>query len=135
MLDGSAQVKVESGAADFSVFESAQAVSQAGVPLHRHRQYDEAFFIVEGHMTFVIGAKRVEGLGPGAFAFAPRGVAHGFANPGPGPARMLIIGSPRVQALVEEVAPLLQSNAPDMQAVAEAFARHHSEMLPPAGQA
>ena len=37
------------------------------------------------------------------FVFVPRGVWHAFSNPGPGRARVLVIGSSPVQALVEEI--------------------------------
>lgn len=128
-----AQVKLESGVADFSVFESTSPVNPIGVPLHRHRSYDEAFFILEGEMNFVVGDHRSERLPPGTFVFAPRGVAHSFANPGPAAARMLVIGSPGVQALVEEVAPLVAARPPDLAAVNAAFARHDSEIVAPKG--
>jgi Cupin domain len=53
-LGGSAQVKVESGTADFSVFEQ-QLPPGSSVPLHSHDRYDEAFYVLEGEMHFVVG--------------------------------------------------------------------------------
>jgi mannose-6-phosphate isomerase-like protein (cupin superfamily) len=121
-------VKVESNVADFSVFESVHGPNPAGVPMHRHGSYDEAFFIIEGQMQFEVGDRK-ELCGPGTFVFVPRGQAHRFANPGPSQARVLVIGSPRVQSLVEEVAPLVNARPPDLAAVTAAFARHNSELL------
>lgn len=125
-----ATVKVESGQADFSVFESMHEANPIGVPFHRHRSFDEAFFVIEGEMEFVVGEKN-ERCGPGAFVFVPRGQAHRFANPGPGVARVLVIGSAGVQALVEEVAPLVNQKPPDIAAIEAAFARHDSELVRP----
>jgi quercetin dioxygenase-like cupin family protein len=126
-LGGSAQVKVESGAADFSVFEQ-QLPLGSSVPLHSHDCYDEAFYVLEGEMHFVVG-DTTSVAEAGAFVFVPRGAAHRFWNASPIPARMLAIGSSQVQALVEELAPLLRSTPPDAAAINAAFARHHSRVL------
>jgi quercetin dioxygenase-like cupin family protein len=131
MLDGRAQIKLGSGQADFSVFQQRTDVDPAGVPPHRHRSYDEAFFVLEGEMTFDVGERQSSRAGPGTFVFVPRGVPHRFANPGPTTARMLVIGSSGIQALVEEVAPLLAASPPDLQAVNEALSRHDSEIIAP----
>ena len=87
-----AAVKVESGSADFSVFESSPPPGLRGPAPHVHRSYDEAWFIIEGTMEFLLDGQR-ERQGAGGFAFVPRGVVHSFANPGPAEARMLVIGS------------------------------------------
>ncbi len=129
MLGGSARIKLESGRGDFSVFESAPPVNPHGAILHRHLSYDEAFFVLEGEMNFVVGDERRERSATGTFIFVPRGVPHSFANPGPGTARMLVIGSSGVQSLVEEVAPIIATNPPDAEAVKAAFARHDSELV------
>ena len=122
------RVKVESGTADFSVFESTMSPNPAGVPLHRHRSYDEGFFVIEGEMEFVVG-ERTERVAAGGFVLVPRGVAHRFANPGPATSRMLVIGSSGVQALVEEGAGHLNQDPPDMAAFKAVFARHDSELV------
>jgi len=126
-LGGSARVKVESGAADFSVFEQ-QSPPGSSVPLHVHDRYDEAFYVLEGEMRFTVG-DTTDIAEAGAFVFVPRGEAHRFWNASQAPARMLAIGSPQVQALVEELAPLLRSTPPDVAAISVAFARHHSRAL------
>jgi len=46
-------------------------------PMHRHENEEEGFYIVDGAVTvFADGAEHE--LGPGGFAFVPRGTAHGF---------------------------------------------------------
>jgi hypothetical protein len=52
----------------------------------------------------------------------PRGVTHTFANPGPGPARILVIGSSPVLALVDEMGRLAQANRLTKENVADVYA-------------
>jgi len=101
-------VKVESGSADFSVFESSPPPGRPGLAPHLHRSYDEAWFIIEGTVEFLLDGQR-ERQGAGGFMFVPRGVMHSFANPGPAEARMLVIGSAPAQAMVEEVGQLSEA--------------------------
>lgn len=60
---------------------------------HVHAQEDDAFYIVEGEMTFVFGDRRVTAA-PGTFVLVPPGVRHGFRNEGIRPVRMLNIHAP-----------------------------------------
>lgn len=47
----------------------------AAPPLHVHE--DEAFYVLDGEYTIYLGSKSLN-AGPGALAFGPRGVAHGY---------------------------------------------------------
>src|SRR3954447_10448761 len=60
---------------------------------HVHDQEDDAFFIIEGEMTFTFAGEEVEAP-PGTFVLAPPGVLHGFRNDGTVPVRMLNIHAP-----------------------------------------
>jgi mannose-6-phosphate isomerase-like protein (cupin superfamily) len=60
---------------------------------HVHEGEDDAFYILEGEMTFVLGAEEVAAP-PGTFVLAPPGVEHGFRNDGPVPVRMLNMHAP-----------------------------------------
>jgi mannose-6-phosphate isomerase-like protein (cupin superfamily) len=60
---------------------------------HVHRDEDDAFYIVEGEMTFIFGDQR-EPAPPGTFVLVPPGVEHGFRNDGTRPVRMLNIHAP-----------------------------------------
>lgn len=64
-----------------------------GPPMHLHRHEDEAFYVLDGEVTFTIG-DRVREAGPGAFVFLPRGVPHTFVVSEPGPARLLQLTTP-----------------------------------------
>jgi len=62
---------------------------------HVHGDEDDAFYILEGEMTFFFGDEDEEAIAPpGTFVLVPPGVRHGFRNPGPGPVRMLNVHAP-----------------------------------------
>jgi mannose-6-phosphate isomerase-like protein (cupin superfamily) len=62
---------------------------------HVHGDEDDAFYILEGEMTFFFGDEDEEAVAPpGTFVLVPPGVRHGFRNPGPGPVRMLNVHAP-----------------------------------------
>ena len=60
---------------------------------HVHADEDDAFYILEGEMTFVFGDDTAV-AGPGTFVLVPPGVEHGFRNDGSGAVRMLNIHAP-----------------------------------------
>lgn len=64
----------------------------AQAPLHLHRKEDEAFYVLEGKVTFRIGGETIKGR-PGSFVFGPRDVPHTYTVDS-GPARMLFLLSP-----------------------------------------
>jgi mannose-6-phosphate isomerase-like protein (cupin superfamily) len=60
---------------------------------HTHDTEDDAFYIVEGEMTFVFRGEEAAAP-PGTFVLVPPGVEHGFRNDGAQPVRMLNIHAP-----------------------------------------
>jgi mannose-6-phosphate isomerase-like protein (cupin superfamily) len=60
---------------------------------HVHAEEDDAFYIVEGVMTFMLDDGDVQAP-PGTFVLVPPGVRHGFRNDGDVPVRMLNIHAP-----------------------------------------
>ena len=58
-------------------------------PLHRHRSWDESFYVLAGTLTVHADGKTYE-LPPGAFMRVPRGTPHGQANYGSTPVRFLL---------------------------------------------
>ena len=60
---------------------------------HIHRDEDDAFYILEGEMTFIFGEEAVAAP-PGTFVLIPPGVEHGFRNDQAQPVRMLNIHAP-----------------------------------------
>ena len=64
-----------------------------GPPMHTHENEDDAFYVLEGEMTFLVEDERVV-AGPGTFVLVPPGVTHTFANEGDEPVRMLNVHAP-----------------------------------------
>ena len=60
---------------------------------HVHQEEDDAFYIVEGELTFLFGEERVT-ASPGTFVLVPPGVRHGFRNDQSTPVRMVNIHAP-----------------------------------------
>jgi quercetin dioxygenase-like cupin family protein len=123
-------VKLASGDGDFSIFESSPPPDGSGPPAHVHRSYDEAWLVTEGIIDFQLDGN-TQRAGTGSFVFVPRGVSHAFSNPGPGAARIVVIGSGPVQAMVEELGGLSDKGPPDPARIAEVFRRFDSELRPP----
>src|SRR4028118_1247617 len=49
----------------------------AKAPLHLHRKEDEAFYVLEGEMTFQLGEETIKAR-PGSFVFGPKDVPHAY---------------------------------------------------------
>jgi quercetin dioxygenase-like cupin family protein len=64
-----------------------------GMPLHVHPSFDEAFYVLEGRLTFRVG-EAVMTAGPGALVFAPGAVPHTFAELTGDPVRVLLWTTP-----------------------------------------
>ena len=76
----------------YSLFETRTEPGQ-GIPRHRQRYEDEAFWVLEGIYTFRIDNRTVT-LDAGSYAYVPRGMLHAYTNSGDAPARMLILVTP-----------------------------------------
>jgi mannose-6-phosphate isomerase-like protein (cupin superfamily) len=60
---------------------------------HVHADEDDAFYILDGELTFDLPDETVVAR-PGAFVLVPPGVEHGFRNDGVKPVRILNIHAP-----------------------------------------
>jgi quercetin dioxygenase-like cupin family protein len=60
-----------------------------GPPPHVHTREDEFFYVIDGTFDIRIGDE-VHALGPGGYAFVPRGTAHNFRNTAETPSRILV---------------------------------------------
>ena len=89
--------------------------------LHVHHFDDEAWHVLEGHLTFRY-ADRIETVGPGTTVFVPAGVAHTYTAGDD--ARYLIVLTPRLSALI---AALQADHDPAHQH--EIYRRFDSELL------
>ena len=66
---------------------------QPAPPLHVHPYTDEAFYIAEGDVTFLLGDREFQFAG-GGLVFVPRGTPHTVWNSGETPVRGLLVISP-----------------------------------------
>jgi len=64
-----------------------------GRPPHTQRYDDATLFVLEGTYAVLVGEEHVD-LGPGGYAFVPRGTPLAYTNPGDSPARMLMFVTP-----------------------------------------
>jgi quercetin dioxygenase-like cupin family protein len=60
-------------------FSCAEITARRGTepPPHAHSLEDQAFFVLDGEITFMVGEAEHHAH-PGGFVWAPRGVPHGF---------------------------------------------------------
>lgn len=71
-----------------------QAKRGDSVPLHRHDEDMESFYVLEGEVTFFIGDEPGVRTGAGGFAHVPGGTVHGFRIESE-TARYLILTTPQ----------------------------------------
>jgi quercetin dioxygenase-like cupin family protein len=64
-----------------------------GPPLHVHANEDEAWYVIEGDLSFRLDAEAASAPA-GSFVFVPRGTPHCFHNVGERPARILVLFTP-----------------------------------------
>jgi mannose-6-phosphate isomerase-like protein (cupin superfamily) len=69
------------------------APHREGPPPHSHAAEDDAFYVLEGELTLLLGDDELV-AGAGTFVLVPPGVTHTFANRGERPVRMLDIHAP-----------------------------------------
>jgi mannose-6-phosphate isomerase-like protein (cupin superfamily) len=62
---------------------------------HVHREHTDAFYVLEGELTFHIGHERAPiAVSTGGFVAVPPGVAHSFRHDSDRPARWITIHAP-----------------------------------------
>ena len=105
-------------------------------PLHVHHNEDEAFWVLDGDVTLVIGETTIEAHA-GDYAFGPRGIPHRYTVGDTG-CRMLFILTPGgfedlVLAMSEPAGartlPPSSSDEPDIAQIKAVAAAHGSEVL------
>ena len=93
----------------WALLEYAAPPNFAGPPLHWHKITSEAFYVLEGTVTFRREHELFKGE-PGAMVYIPTGVLHTFSNKEDKPARFLTFLSPGgFEEYFKELAALAQS--------------------------
>jgi quercetin dioxygenase-like cupin family protein len=85
-------VRGEQNGGRVGVVESVMPAGAPGPPLHVH-DFDEAFYVLEGELTFQVGDELAT-AGAGELAFAPGGTPHTLANRSRHAARFLVVCTP-----------------------------------------
>jgi quercetin dioxygenase-like cupin family protein len=87
------RLRSEQTAGNLAVIEMEIPGGMDGLPLHTHPQFDEAFYLIAGSLTFRAG-EQVMTAEPGALVYIPGEVAHTFAEMTGCPARVLLWVTP-----------------------------------------
>lgn len=96
-------------------------------PWHVHHKDDEAWYVLEGRLRVRVGPDEAA-VDAGSGVFVPRGTAHTYWNPGPGPTRYLLIMSPNIYSLIQDIHALKDRSK---SALEEVFKKHDSELVEP----
>src|ERR1700753_2015707 len=80
-------------------------------PAHRHVTCSEAFWVLDGTITFVLDGVEQRG-GKDDFLLVPRGAGHPFGNDGDETARLLVLHAPAMDAYFTELDALWAREAP-----------------------
>ncbi len=106
-------------------------------PYHIHHAEDEAFYVLEGEITFVCGGQKIKAL-PGTYVWGPRDVPHGVRVDGDQPARMLLMSVPSsfIEFTLEMAEPVQDRTKPptgglDIDKVMRIAPRYGLEVLGP----
>ena len=87
---------------DFSLMErTVPAHGRRPLP-HRHVNCSEAFWVLDGTITFVLDGVECHG-GRDDFLLVPRGASHTFGNDGDEPARLLVLHATAMDAYFAEL--------------------------------
>ncbi len=95
-------------------------------PFHVHYGDDEAWYVLAGTLAFQLDDQRVEAPA-GSAVFAPRGVPHTYWNPHPTPTRYLLVMTPTIRRLIDELHTTTKRDPDSLQAI---FHRYNSALVP-----
>jgi len=111
-----------SSADDFVIVQWKAKVGDHWIaPLHVHHKDDEAWYVLSGTLGFRLGDAEIEAH-PGAAVLARRGTPHTYWNAGRTEAAYLLVMTPRIAELIEQI----HEPGADVSAI---FAWHASEVL------
>lgn len=119
-------------AGTLAAYEFVTPPATAGPPLHLHRAWDEAFYVLGGEMTFLI-AGQTHLASAGAFVFIPRGVEHTFWNASAAPTRQLTVFTPSgIEEYFDAVSQVLAGGGEESLEPAIAIMEQHDMVARPA---
>ena len=111
-----------------------------GPPPHVHRNEDEAIYVLEGDVEFLVGEGNVP-AGAGSCVHVPSGILHTFKNVGNSPSRILGVFTPGgfEKFFLEAGEPVTEGSSapegePDVGRLVEIGQKYGLEIPPPPGQ-
>ena len=96
---------------DFSLMERTVPPRGRRPLPHRHVNCSEAFWVLDGTITFVLDGVERQGRRDD-FLLVPRGAGHTFGNDGDEPARLLVLHAPAMDAYFAELDALWSREVP-----------------------
>ncbi len=96
---------------DFSLMERTVPPRGRRPLPHRHVNCSEAFWVLDGTITFVLDGAEHQGRRDD-FLLVPRGAGHTFGNDGEEPARLLVLHAPAMDAYFAELDALWSRETP-----------------------
>jgi mannose-6-phosphate isomerase-like protein (cupin superfamily) len=96
---------------DFSLMERTVPPHGRRPLPHRHVNCSEAFWVLDGTITFVLDGVESHG-GKDDFLLVPRGAGHTFGNDGDEPARLLVLHAPAMDSYFAELEALWAGESP-----------------------
>lgn len=73
-----------------------------GAPVHLHQSETEAFYVLNGDMTFILDSKKVY-ASEGDFIFVPSGAKHAFVVDSPEARFLTVIAPPGLESFFDEI--------------------------------
>ena len=112
---------------NWSLFEE-QVPLGMGPPPHRH-DWDEAYYVLEGKVHFVIDGESVTSSA-GDFNYMPRGTIHSFKGGSESPARVLIFAAPaHGSEFFHKISEEVRSTPDDLAKIPEIGRQHGIEFI------
>jgi uncharacterized cupin superfamily protein len=109
----------------FSLMERSLPPGGRMPPPHVHVDCEEAYYVLDGQVTFVVDGSEMT-KGPGTFVLVLGGTGHTFGNRSAGPARLLVLHSPALDAYFAELEALWQRATPPTVEEERALMNRHS---------
>jgi mannose-6-phosphate isomerase-like protein (cupin superfamily) len=92
---GRREVDIVVAQEEITITHARYAAGERVAGPHVHHEHTDAFYVLEGELTFEIGREaETVTVGAGGFVAAPQGVVHSFRTSGDRPARWLTIHTP-----------------------------------------
>jgi mannose-6-phosphate isomerase-like protein (cupin superfamily) len=92
----------------YALIEYTHAAGASGPPAHVHYEHEEAFYVLDGQLTLLLGEETVR-VDAGGFVVVPRGTVHRPSNAGSEPVRFFFITSPAMDGFFVEMSDLMAS--------------------------